>query len=65
MHIFGKHVQQILVENGTVVNIMPATTMCKLAKKDNEQVAANVVVMNFMGGSYKLKDILSKRRWPQ
>lgn len=48
MHVFSKHVQQILIDNNTTMKIMPILVMPKLGRKDDELVIVDSVVINFI-----------------
>ena len=58
IHLDGKPVSRVLVDNGAAINIITTAMMRRLGKQDCEQKPAPMTIMNFMGKAEKSKGIL-------
>ncbi|XP_059627432.1 uncharacterized protein LOC132270260 [Cornus florida] len=54
----GQPINRVLVDNGSVVNVIPATTLKKLGKTMDDVVPTDVAISGFNGGSSNTKGIL-------
>ncbi|XP_059627576.1 uncharacterized protein LOC132270413 [Cornus florida] len=54
----GQPINRVLVDNGSVVNVIPATTLKKLGKTMDDVVPTDVGISGFNGGSSNTKGIL-------
>ncbi|XP_059624663.1 uncharacterized protein LOC132267525 [Cornus florida] len=54
----GQPINRVLVDNGSVVNVIPSTTLKKLGKTMDDVVPTDVAISGFNGGSSNTKGIL-------
>jgi hypothetical protein len=59
-HIDGMPVNQMLVDGGACVNIMPCSLFKKLGGKENELMKTNMTLSGFSGEASEAKGIVSK-----
>jgi hypothetical protein len=58
VHMDGRPVNRVLVDNGAAVNILPTSMLRKLLKTENDLIATDVSVSGFAGGATKTKGVI-------
>jgi hypothetical protein len=54
-HMDDRFVNRVLVDNGSVVNILPTSILRKLFKTESDLIATDVSISGFAGGATKTK----------